>query len=95
MHLSTKHSCSYIYIINIVLKGTLELMSETIFGNWKPFKYDKKCFLFHLKSAFVHKIFGHVGKWLDKKTKVNFKIYDLPAWETNNYNTHIGQYLKE
>ena len=25
---------------------------ETIFGNWKHFKYDGKCFLFHLKSSF-------------------------------------------
>ena len=23
-------------------------MSETIFGNWKPFKNDEKSFLFHL-----------------------------------------------
>ena len=28
------------------------LMSETNFGNWKPFKNDEKCFLFHLKSSF-------------------------------------------
>ena len=26
--------------------------SETIFGNWKPFKDDEKGFLFHLKSSF-------------------------------------------
>ena len=26
--------------------------SETVFGNWKPFKSDEKCFLFHLKSSF-------------------------------------------
>ena len=28
------------------------LGSETIFDNWKPFKNDEKCFLFHLKSSF-------------------------------------------
>ena len=28
------------------------LKPETIFGNWKPFKCDEKCFLFHLKSSF-------------------------------------------
>ena len=28
--------------------------------------------------------FGHVRKWLDKKAKVNFKIYNVIAWETNN-----------
>ena len=22
-----------------------------IFGNWKPFENDEKCFLFHLKSS--------------------------------------------
>ena len=26
--------------------------SETIFDNWKPFKNDEKCFLFHLESPF-------------------------------------------
>ena len=25
------------------------LRSETIFGNWKPFKNDEECFLFHLE----------------------------------------------
>ena len=28
------------------------LGSETIFGNWKPFKNDEKYFLFHLESFF-------------------------------------------
>ena len=28
------------------------LRSKTIFGKWKPFKNDDKCFLFHLKSSF-------------------------------------------
>ena len=28
------------------------IRSETIFGNWKPFKNDEKSFLFHLKSSF-------------------------------------------
>ena len=27
-------------------------MSETIFGNWKLFKSDEKCFLFYLESLF-------------------------------------------
>ena len=44
----------------------------------------KNTFLsFHFKSFFVLKIFrflfwiaGHVRKWLDKKTNVNFKFYD-------------------
>ena len=26
---------------------------------------------------------------------VSFKIYDVTDWTTNNYNTHIAQYLKK
>ena len=26
--------------------------------------------------------------------KVNFKIYDVADWETNNYNKYIAQYFK-
>ena len=32
-------------------------------------------------------------KRLDLKHKANFKIYDVTTWLTNNYNTHIIQYL--
>ena len=32
-------------------------------------------------------------KRLDYEDKVNFKIYDVTAWLTNNYNTHTVQYL--
>ena len=37
--------------------------------------------------------FGHAPKRLDLKTKVNFKIYDVTIWLTNNYNTHVAHYL--
>ena len=60
----------------------------------------KNAFYFILKALFTLKIlnfcpdfFGHVGKQLDEKAKVNFKIYDVINCETNNYNTHIAQYL--
>ena len=47
----------------------------------KVLKNDKKCYLFHLKSFFVlvqiFDFFGHVGKQLDEKAKVIFKIYDV------------------
>ena len=43
---------------------------------------------------FLSGIFDHVGKQLDKKTKFNFKTYDVTRWITNSYNTHIAQYLK-
>ena len=29
------------------------LRSDTIFGRWKSFKNNEKCFLFHLKSSFL------------------------------------------
>ena len=28
--------------------------------------------------------FGYVEKWLDKKAKINFKIYNTTNWEKNN-----------
>ena len=31
---------------------------------------------------------------LDRKVAVNFKIYDVIDWATNNYNTHITHYLR-
>ena len=34
-------------------------------------------------------------KWLGKKAKVNFKTHDSTDWMTNNYTTHIVQYLKK
>ena len=51
----------------ITAKGHCQV-SETVFGNWKPFKN----FLFHLYSSFFLVLFkllswllGHVKKWLD------------------------------
>ena len=35
--------------------------------------------------------FGHVRKRGDRKTKVNFKIYDVATRETNKYKTHISR----
>ena len=40
-------------------------------------------------------LFGQVGKRFDKKAMVDFKIYDVTTWQTNNYNTRIAQYLKK
>ena len=58
----------------------------------------KNTFYFTLKAFFVFKIFkflswlfDHVEKQPDK---INFEIYDATTWKANNYNTHIGQYLK-
>ena len=47
----------------------------------------KNTFYLTLKAPFVVKIinflsrlFSHVGKWLDKKTMINFKIRDVTNW---------------
>ena len=39
--------------------------------------------------------FDYVRKQLDKKTKINIKIYDASNWKKNNYNRHISQHLKK
>ena len=46
-------------------------------------------------SVFGSDFFGRVGKRLDKKVKVDFRICGVTKWEANNYNTHIVQYLKK
>ena len=43
-------------------------------------------------SQFLFWISGHVEKRLDKKARVNFKIYDVTK---NNYNTYIPRYIKD
>ena len=62
----------------------------------------KNAFYFNLKALTVVKItkflswlFDHVEKRLDLRDKVNFKMYDITIWETNNYNAHVAQYLKK
>ena len=62
----------------------------------------KNAFYFTLKALILLKmlkflswIFGHVGKLLDKKDQVIFKIYGVTTWLTNNCNTHIDQYIKK
>ena len=60
----------------------------------------KIAFYFILKALFVFKIFRFSldflvmhKKGIDYKYKFNFKTYDVTAWLTNNYNTHIVQCL--
>ena len=50
-----------------------------------------------LKTLLVLKIFKFLflKNRLDKKARVNFKIYNVKNRETNNGNTHVTQYLKE
>ena len=45
-----------------------------------PLKMMKNAFYSNLKTLFIQFlfwIFGHVGKRLDKKAKINAKIYDI------------------
>ena len=46
-------------------------------------------------SSFMSWRFGYVGKQLDKKAMVNFKIFGITERTTKNCNTHIAQYLKK
>ena len=62
----------------------------------------KNAFYFTLKAHFILKIFKSIfvlfffaieKKRLAWKDKVNFKVYGVKSWLTNNYNTHVVQYL--
>ena len=48
-----------------------------------------------LNVLFVLKILRFYFDFFDKKDKTIFKICDVTNWTTNNYNTHIAQYLKQ
>ena len=54
----------------------------------------KNAFYFMLKALFVLEIFTCLS-WLNKKVMLDFKIYDVADWTTNNYNTNISQYRKK
>ena len=43
--------------------------------------------------TFLSHLFGYVLKWLDKKAKINFNIYDVADWTTNTIHTlpHISR----
>ena len=67
-----------------------------------PVKNDVKYFLFNVKSSYVLEkfkllswLFGYAENRLDKKGKINFKIYDFTNWATNNYNIYIVQYIQK
>ena len=71
----------------------------TIKGVVQALKNDKNSFYFILKAVFVFKIsilvlpFWSFRRKRGQKDKVNFGIYDVRAWLTNNYNIYIAQYL--
>ena len=45
--------------------------------------------------TFLSGLFGFVEKRLEKKAKVNFKIYYVTDWTANNYNVNTVLYLKK
>ena len=80
----------------------LSINVDFIFFNENLLEMMNNSFYFILKAIWLLKysnfypyFFGHVGKCLDKKVMVNFKICDVTKWETNNYETHVAQYLKK
>ena len=73
-----------------VFVASLDAQSR-VWDNWKTFKNDEKSFLFHVNSCFcswdtysLTWLFGYKEKRLDKKGKVNFKIFEITDWTTNN-----------
>ena len=44
---------------------------------------------------FCPDFFGHVGKKIDKEAKVNFKIHNVPNWNTDDCNKHLAIYPKK
>ena len=81
-------------------KGTLLGLRQFLVTE-SPLKIMTNAFYFYLKSLFVLKIFkflswffGQVEKWHDCKDHVNYRIYDVTTWKTNNGNVHIARHLK-
>ena len=59
------------------------------------FYFTSKALSFFKIFKFLYWLFGHAAKQLDKKDKVNFKLYDVTAWLTNNRTTHIAQFVEK
>ena len=70
-------------------KGSLSGLRQYL-TTGSPLKMMKNAFYYVLKT-----LFDHVGRRIDKNTKVIFEIYDVTRWAVNNYNIHIAQYLKK
>ena len=87
---------SFLSRFPLVWKSVRDVVFKRPLVGLRQFLAD--AFHFIWKALFILKIFkvlpwlfGHAGKQLDKKAKVNFKIYDVTYWETNDYNKHIAQ----
>ena len=82
------------------LKSDSHLLKKLFYLlQWKSFKNDEKCFLFHLKNSFCSQdIYAFVlNFWSCRKNglirKIRLISNETTTWLTNNYNTHIDQYL--
>ena len=63
-----------------MMKNAFDFMLKSSFRSWDIYIF--------CPDFFIEKRPG-------KKSMVNFKIYDITEWTTNNYNTHIVHYLKK
>ena len=84
----------FMKISNLSWTPTIQNISFYLL-QWEPLKSLRNVSYFMLKALFLIEIFkflcwlfGHVEKQPNKKAVVNFKIYDVTDWTTNNENTH-------
>ena len=87
-HINHAYKWCHIALIWIIDKSPLSGLRHFLIPE-SSLEIRKMLFTF----TFLTYIFGHEGKWLDKKAKVNSKIYDVTGWVTTNYNTYIPQNL--
>ena len=93
-------------IFQLFLITHLVSLSEKWFTE-SPLQMMKKAFSLTLKALFVLKIFklffdvfGYVGKQLDSKAKVNFKIFDViyitycPTSQSDNQTMKFGELVE-
>ena len=74
----------------LTTEGFLKMMEDVFYFTLKA-RFVLEIFTFVSRNIYI---FGYIEKRLDKQAEVNFKIYDVTDRITNNYNTHVAQYLK-
>ena len=50
-------------------------------------------FILSEKLFSLSRLSRYLNFYLDQRDKVNFKIYDVTTWLTNNDNTYLAEYL--
>ena len=96
-----KYVCFFVITRYERVKGALSSLKQ-FWATESPLKMMENAFYFTSNVLFALKIFkflsghfGHISKQLDQKDEVIFKIYNVTAWLTNYFNTHITQYLQK